>query len=131
MAKQSHSRLRAPGKRGTTALEYGLVAPVLFLFLIGIMDMGRLMWMYAGLYRGVEAAARCGAVDTATCGTTAEIQSVAAAAVWGATVSSPVFTVSTAASCGVQVTASYSFQFYTPGFSTITLAPSACFPSLH
>ncbi len=131
MAKRSHSRFRALSKRGTTALEYAVIMPVLFLFLLGIMDMGRLMWMYAGLYRGVEAAARCGAVNTNACATTAEIQAAAAAAVWGATVSSSVFSVSTTASCGIQVTASYSFTFYTPGLSTITLTPSACFPNLY
>ncbi len=118
-------------RRGTTALEYGIIAPVLFAFLLGIMDMGRLMWIYAGLYRGVEAAARCAAVNTTACATTAQIQAVAAAAVWGTTISSSVFSVSTAASCGIQVSASYSFKFYTPGLSTITLAPSACFTNLY
>ncbi len=131
MAKRSHSRLRALGKRGTAALEYGIIAPVLFLFLLGTVDMGRLMWMYAGLYRGVEAAARCGAVNTNACATAAEIQAVAAGAVWGTAISSSVFSVSTTASCGIQVTASYSFTFYTPGLSTITLAPSACFTSMN
>ena len=128
MARRSHSRRKARSKRGTAALEYALIGPVLFLLLIGIMDMGRLMWVYSGLYRGVEAAARCGAVNTNACATTAEIQSAAVAAIWGMPVSSSVFTVSTTASCGTQVTASYSFQFYTPGFGSITLAPSACFP---
>ncbi len=128
MAKRPHKHGRARASRGTTALEYGLVMPVLLLFLLGIMDMGRLMWIYAGLNRGVEAASRCAAVDSATCGTTAQIQAAAAAAVWGAAIPSSAFSVSTA-SCGTQVSASYSFTFFTPGLSAITLAPSACFTS--
>ncbi len=129
MAKRPRSRPRAQGKRGTATLEYALILPVLLLFLLGIMDMGRLMWIYAGLNRGVEAASRCAAVNTSACGTTASIQAVAAAEVWGASVSSSVFSVSTA-SCGVQVSASYTFGFFTPGLSPITLAPSACFTKM-
>jgi Flp pilus assembly protein TadG len=130
MAKQRHNRLKARTKRGTAAIEYAIILPVLLLLLLGIMDLGRLMWIYTGLNRGVEAAARCGAVNTNACATTAAVQAVAAAEVWGATVPSSVFTVSTA-SCGMQVSASYNFTFFTPGVSAITLAPSACFTSLH
>ncbi len=130
MDKRSHRRTRARGRRGTTAIEYGIIAPVLFLFLLGIVDMGCLMWMYVGLYQGAEAAARCASVNTVACATTVQIQSAAVAAVWGTTVSSSVFSVNTAASCGIQVTANYSFQFYTPGLATVTLAPSACFTSM-
>ena len=131
MARRAHRRREALDKRGATALEYGLLAPVLFALLLGIMDMGRLMWMYTGLNRGVTEAARCGAVDSTNCGTTAQIQNVAAAGVWGATVPSSTFSVSTSAACGVQVTASYTFQLTIPGFSSIVLAPSACFTKLY
>ncbi|MGO8953209.1 MAG: TadE/TadG family type IV pilus assembly protein [Rhodomicrobium sp.] len=117
-------------KRGSTALEFGIVLPVLLLFLLGIIDMGRLMWTYTTLYRASEAAARCAAVNTVACGTTAQIQNDAAAESWGMTVAPSTFSVSNP-SCGVQVAASFSFRFYTPGFSSITLAPSACFTSLH
>jgi Flp pilus assembly protein TadG len=127
MTGTAHSRKRKSAKRGTAALEYGMLAPVLFLFIIGIMDMGRLMWVYAGLSRAVEAGARCGAVDTTNCATTAQIQSTAAAAVWGMTVSPSAFGVSSTE--GIRVTASYSFKFFTPGFTSITLSPSACYVS--
>jgi Flp pilus assembly protein TadG len=129
MGKRPRSRPRAQGKRGAATLEYAIVLPVLLLFLLGIMDMGRLMWIYAGLNRGVEAASRCAAVDANACGTTAQIQNVAAGEVWGASVSSSVFSVSTA-TCGIQVSASYTFTFFTPGISSITLAPSACFTKM-
>lgn len=130
MAKRPHKHVRTRGRRGTTALEYALVMPVLLLFLLGIMDMGRLMWIYTGLNRGVEEGSRCAATNTTTCGTNAQIQAVAAAAVWGASVPSSAFSVSNP-SCGIQVSASYGFTFFTPGLSAITLAPSACFTSQH
>jgi len=94
------------------------------------MDAGRLLWVYTTLYRAAEAAARCAAVNTTVCGTASQIQNSAAAQAWGMTVSPALFSVSNP-SCGVQVSASYSFKFYTPGFSSITLAPSACLTNLH
>lgn len=126
MAKRPNKHVRARCRRGTTALEYGLIMPVLFLFLLGIMDMGRLMWIYTGLNRGVEEASRCAAMNTMACRTNAQIQAVAAAGVWGAPVPPATFSVSNP-SCGIKVSASYSFTFFTPGLSAITLAPYACF----
>ncbi len=43
--------------------------PVLLLFLLGIIDTGRLLWTYATLYRASEAAARCAAIHAANCTT--------------------------------------------------------------
>ncbi len=129
MAKRPRGRAKTWRKRGAAALEYGIIMPVLLLLLLGIMDMGRLMWIYAGLNRGVEAAARCAAVNTTTCGTTAQIQGVAASEVWGTSVPSSIFSVSTP-SCGIQVSASYNFRFFTLGLASITLAPSACFTKM-
>lgn len=90
--------------------------------------MGRLMWTYAGLNRAVEVGARCGAVDTVGCATTSQIQNAAAGAVWGMTVSPSVFRVYS--ENGVRVKASYTFTFFTPGLSSLTLTPSACYVSL-
>jgi Flp pilus assembly protein TadG len=52
--------------RGATAVEFALVAtPVLFL-IIGIMQIGYLLWIDNLLHVSVDAAARCGAVNSAT-----------------------------------------------------------------
>jgi Flp pilus assembly protein TadG len=119
---------------GNVAVEYGLVLPVLLLFVLGIMDTGRLLWTYTTLHRAVEDAARCGAVNTSVCGTTAQIQTYAAAAAWGVPITSSGFTVATA-TCGVQVRATYAFTSIIPWFaataapsSTLTLTPTACYP---
>lgn len=125
---------RRSGQRGSVAIEYALILPLLLMFVIGLMDTARLIWSYATLTRAVEAAARCGAIDTTRCGTVAQIKSVAAAEAWGMTIDASMFTVTTAA-CGVQVKGSYDFTFIMPGFNyvvptgTVTLGAVACFPS--
>jgi Flp pilus assembly protein TadG len=115
-------------RRGTALIEYAIILPTLLLFFLGIFDTGRLLFNYATLYRAVEAAARCGAVNTVDCNTAAKIQTEAIDQAWGMTVTASNFTVTTPA-CGTQVAASYSFSFTIPGFSAITLAPIACHPN--
>lgn len=120
-------------RRGAAAVEYGLILPALLLFIIGIIDVSRLLWTYTTLNRAVEAAARCGAINTIDCGTTAQIQSRAVSESWGLTISTSAFTVSKPA-CGLQVTASYNFVFAIPALvgasplGTITLGPAGCYP---
>lgn len=126
MARGLPSRF-ASSCRGVAAIEYALIVPALLTFMLGIMDVGRLMWTYSTLYRAVEAAARCGAVNVTDCASTAQIQNEAVAEAWGLTVASSAFTVATPA-CGVQVSVTYSFTFTIPGFSDITLGPTACHP---
>ncbi len=125
IARKTRPRLNSAG---TTALEYGLILPVFLLFLLGIMDLGRLMWVFMALNRATEAAARCAAVNSTVCGTVSQIQGDAAAEAWGLTLPASAFSVS-APACGVQVAAAYRFTFFTPGLSGITLTPSACFTS--
>lgn len=126
MARCLHARF-AGDRRGTTAIEYAIVLPALLLFLLGIMDTGRLLWNYTTLHRAVEAAARCGTVNLTDCGTTGQIQSRAVEEAWGMSVSAGSFTVADQA-CGLQVSTTYSFVFTIPGFNAITLEPEACFP---
>ncbi len=126
MAKARRSWFRLD-KRGTTAIEYALILPAFLLFLLGILDTGRLLWNYTTLYRATQAAARCGAVNVTDCGTTAQIQNEAVAEAWGMTVTTSMFTV-TNPTCGVRVSATYTFTFTIPGFSAITLNPIACHP---
>lgn len=44
--------------RGTTAVEFALIAPVLFLLLFGAVEGGRLVFVNAALHRAVGMAAR-------------------------------------------------------------------------
>jgi Flp pilus assembly protein TadG len=129
-------------QRGSVAVESAFVFPVLVLFVLGIMDTGRLLWTFTTLHRASEAAARCGAIPaTGTgydCTTSAGIQNYAVAQAWGLTVTGSAFTVSTP-TCGKQVAASYNFVFVIPWFyiapplgtsNSITLTATACYPTV-
>ncbi|PNG27140.1 TadE/TadG family type IV pilus assembly protein [Methylocella silvestris] len=120
--------------QGTAAIEFGLILPVLLLFLIGIMDMGRMLWANTTLNWAAQSAARCAAVNSTLCGSASQIQSYAVAQAWGVTVLPAAFSV-TYPSCGVQVAATYTFQFIIPwpgttapfgSGNTTTLGATAC-----
>jgi Flp pilus assembly protein TadG len=119
-------------------VEYAFIVPALLLFVLGIMDTGRLIWTYATLNRAAQAAARCASVDAATCGTAAQIQSYAVTQAYGLTIATTAFTPTTVA-CGSRVAASYLFQFIIPwtgaspyGTSnSVTLNATACYPPSH
>ena len=137
-------------QRGSVAVESAFVLPVLVLFVLGIMDTGRLLWTYTTLHRATDAAARCGAIpatgtDTDTngipynydCTTSSGTQTYAGKQAWGLTTTASMFTVSTPA-CGTQVVASYNFTFVIPWFSwfytvlpsnSIMLTATACYPT--
>jgi Flp pilus assembly protein TadG len=120
-------------KRGAVALEYAIVLPALLLFVLGIMDVGRYLWTTATLNRAIQAAARCGAVNPAACGTAAQIENYAVTKAYGLNVAVSTFT-SSAQSCGSNVTADYSFELMIPWFGTSNTSmvqASACYPLSH
>jgi Flp pilus assembly protein TadG len=119
-----------PGRAGTAAIEFAIVAPVLLLCVLGLMEFGRAMWTRAALSYAVQSAARCAQTNAALCGTAAQIQSFAATAAPGLAVSAASFTVTTPA-CGVQVSVTYPFRFAVPWISVgaLSLSAAACYPS--
>jgi Flp pilus assembly protein TadG len=115
-------------ERGAAAVEFAMTVPILLLAMLGIIEFGRVLWAQNALHYAVEAAARCAAIDTTTCSSSATTQSFAATAS-GETFATSVFTVSTP-SCGHQVSASYAFPFLTSLVSyNLTLTAQSCFPS--
>lgn len=119
------------GSEGGAAVEYGVILPLLLTMMLGVVDMGRLLWTYTTLARATEAAARCAAVNATTCGSASNIQTYAAAQAFGLSVTSSAFAVSYP-NCGVQVNASYTFQFLMPWLfgaptSSVALSTQACF----
>jgi len=122
--------------RGAVAVEYAFVLPIMLLFVLGLMECGRLYWTYTTLYRATESAARCGAVNATLCATTAQIQAYAVTQAYGLTITASAFTATTA-TCGVQVAASLPFTLVIPwittgtasgSFNIITLTTTACYP---
>jgi Flp pilus assembly protein TadG len=129
-----------------TAVEFGMIALPLFLFLFGIMELGRAMWTREALQQSAIAGARCiGLVQTAcgTAGVYSSSQSAtyvqAQAAAWAIPLTSSNITVSNAASCaGVagfsQVVITYTFKTVVPVMipslaAGIPLSATACFPN--
>ena len=112
-----------------TALEFALCAPPFFLLVMGIVELGLLVFMQLSLQQGVEAAARCASINHTTCGTASQIQTYASTQSFGITPPASTFTVTTP-SCGNMVQASYTPN-YLPSFPipTRTLTAQACFPS--
>ncbi|MDR3512592.1 MAG: TadE/TadG family type IV pilus assembly protein [Caulobacteraceae bacterium] len=115
---------------GATTLEFALVLPIFLLFLLGVMDIGRLLWTQATLDYATDAAARCAAVDTTQCATTSQVQTYAASRAFGMTLASSAFSV-TSATCGWRVSASTPFSFVTPWIygGSLTLVANACYPT--
>jgi len=118
--------------RGTSAVEFAIIAPVFFMLLFGIIDGGRLMWTQVGLQHAAEMAARCASLETVDNPSPCpgnSIQNYAAQQAFGLNPSPGVFAVSTPA-CGVQVSASYTFQFFATywGIPPLALSARSCSP---
>jgi Flp pilus assembly protein TadG len=116
---------------GAAAVEFAMVLPIVLLCLLGLIEFAREIWTQATLDYAVQAAARCAAVDTNTCGTDVNIQNYAAGKAPGLSFSNPASTFSvTRPSCGVQVTATLPFAFLVPALLpySATLSARACFP---
>lgn len=116
-------------ERGASALEFALTAPVFFLFIFGIIEVGLLFWTQLGLQHGAEMAARCASVNSTLCPSSSAITNYAAQQAFGLTLPTGTFTYS-ALACGNQVNANYSFEFpQIINLSPVTLTAKACFPS--
>ncbi len=115
--------------RGSTAIEFGLTAPLFFMLIVGMMEFGLLFWTQAGLQHGAETAARCATVNATLCGSTTAIQNYAAQQSYGLNPPPSIFTVSDIA-CGNQVSASYPFIFIADyfGVPSLTVTARSCFP---
>jgi Flp pilus assembly protein TadG len=115
--------------RGEVAIEFALCFTAAMLLVLGLAEFGRVLWYQSTLDFAVQSAARCGAVNPTTCGTTTQIQQYAVSMAPGLPVTTSNFAVTTP-SCGVQVVASYTFQTVVPKLLpyTMNLAATACFP---
>ncbi len=115
--------------QGASAVEFGLIAPVFFAALIGLVEIGLLFWTQLGLQHATEMAARCASVNSAVCSNVSAVQNYAASQVIGLSLPASTFSVATL-TCGNQVTASYNFLSISAyfGVPVLTLSAKACFP---
>jgi Flp pilus assembly protein TadG len=117
-------------ERGSSAVEFALVLPILLTMLLGVVEFGRALWIQGLLDYAVEQASRCASVNTTTCNSAGAIQSYAAQQTAPLDLPSSVFSATTQA-CGNKVTASYPFTFIVQGLFPydITLTSQSCFPT--
>lgn len=122
------SRRLLAAESGASAVEFAIVVLPLFMMIYGALEGGRLLWIQNQVQSAVEVSARCAAIDTTDCGTTAQVQAYAAALVQGETVAATDFTVTDAA-CGKQVTASVPYTPMLLSMFSMTLSASYCRPN--
>ena len=127
-------------KRGASAVEFALLAPVLLAFIILLIEGGRMQWTQQVIQEVASNAARCMALGTTDCASTAEIQSYARrrSSGWGVSLANATITPAANQTCNsivgmnrVTITLPYS----TVAGNLLPAAPdrllaSACFPSI-
>ena len=118
------------GVRGSAAVELALVAPALFMFVFGIAETGRALWLQSALDYSVAEAARCASINPTACGSVNDIRSYAAARS-GSGVDAVAFSVTIPMpGCGNQVSANYPMALMIPFLTlSVTLTAQACYPS--
>ena len=118
-------------EQGASALEFALTAPVFFILIFGIIELGLMLWTQFGLQHGAEMAARCASINATLCPTSdpSAITNYVTQQAYGLPVLASSFSYS-APACGNQVNASYLFRFpEIMNMGPLTLTAQACFPS--
>jgi Flp pilus assembly protein TadG len=125
---------------GSAAIEFAIVGPALLLFLLGVVEFGRLYWTQSELHYAAEAAARYATLYTVNnpTATAAQVQTAAQnqapTYVYGISVQPGDFAVTAynattnTPSCGNQVTVTYWFSFVGTSLSpsSIKLTATGC-----
>jgi Flp pilus assembly protein TadG len=96
-------------RRGGSAVEFGLLLPVFVMLILGAMSASQMMFAVNSLHYAVEEAARCGAINTTTCGTLAATEQFAQGRYSGPAIQLQRFD-ATNASCGRHVRATGRFR---------------------
>ena len=132
---QTHPRLMqlvralARSRSGHSAVEFAFIAPAMLMFIFGVAEVGRVLWLQNALDYSVVEAARCLSNSPKTCGNATDTAKFAADQAGAGFLTSD-FTV-TAASCGNQVSASHQVPLQIPymNLSPINLTSRACYPT--
>ncbi len=125
--RQLRGHITVHGERGVAAIETALALPLYLALMLGVIDMGMVMFKQVQMDRATLMAARCAAVRQSDCLTTNGIQSYAAARTNPFKLTSSNFTV-TNASCGFKITAQLTHEllFMQGVLGSFTLTSSSC-----
>ncbi len=107
----------------------GLIALPLTLFLFGVVEVGMVIRTKSALQYATTNAARCSAINVATCGTVDATKTYASTQTQGVSVATSAFTVTTE-SCGRKVVASVAFPVSAQSIlkTGLTVSAQACYP---
>jgi Flp pilus assembly protein TadG len=115
-------------ERGTTVVEFAIVAPVFLLLVVGMLFMSIGLFTVGSLHYAVEEGARCASVKTTVCTDAATTIAYTKSHYFGPG-TSPTFTYAAATACGPSVSASLNYVMDL-GIKqlTIPVSATACFP---
>jgi Flp pilus assembly protein TadG len=115
---------------GSASVEFAFVGPLLIGLMLAVVQCGFMLRTKLSLEHAVESAARCAAISSSICGTASAIQTYAATQAYSLNLPASTFAYSKT-SCGNQVSAAYTYYFFTSAFSaaSMPLTAQACFPS--
>ena len=117
-------------ERGTTAVEFAIIAPAFIIFVVGILYVCMALFLVGSLHYAVEEGARCASVrngSTQACNDESGIIAYTKSRYYGPS-SSPTFTYSLA-TCGNSVSASVTYVMNL-GLTQVSvpISATACFP---
>jgi hypothetical protein len=112
--------------QGAIAVEFAIMSIPMLLLMFGIFDTGLAFLDETKITFAVEAAAKCGAVNTTLCGSPTETAAYGASVAALPGLGGSGFVVTTAA-CGISVTASYPYAGIV--LPVLTLTAGACYPT--
>jgi Flp pilus assembly protein TadG len=115
-------------QQGTTAVEFGIVAPVFIALLLGTIGLCVALFLIGSLHFAVEDGARCASVKTTICVDGPTTVAYTQSRYLGPSGVTPTFTYA-AAACGNSVSASITYSVNVL-FKTlvIPISATACFP---
>ncbi|MFA7441614.1 MAG: TadE/TadG family type IV pilus assembly protein [Sphingomonadaceae bacterium] len=120
----------AADERGTTAVEFALIAPLLFLLLLGGIEGGRLLFASAALHRAVGLAARDVAMDASENPSADMVARMVGTHMRALAVQQPIPADAvrlSAGSCGLEIAvASHYAPLLLPGFQPVMLRADSC-----
>jgi Flp pilus assembly protein TadG len=115
-------------QQGTTAVEFGIIAPVFIAMLVGTMGLCVALFLIGSLHFAVEDGARCASIKTTICADGPTTIAYTQSRYLGPSGVTPTFTYA-AAACGNSVSASLTYSVNVL-FRTlvIPISATACFP---
>ena len=113
--------------RGTSAVEFALIAPALVMLLVGGLSLCLMLFAVGSMHYAVEDAARCASAKPTVCSDASSAIAYAKSRYWGI-LGTPVFTYATTA-CGHQVSVSVIYNLDVGMYrKSVPLSATSCFP---